>query len=58
MREMGTPIGKVGANMRIERRIWSAIHNSYEDAICRNNCLDVCIDYNNTYESYHSKRKI
>jgi molybdenum cofactor biosynthesis enzyme MoaA len=54
MREMGAPIGKVGKNMRTERAIWSAIHNSYENAICRNNCLDVCIDYNNTYELYHS----
>jgi len=54
MREMGAPIGKVGENMRTERAIWSAVHNSYEDAICRNNCLDVCIDYNNTYELYHN----
>lgn len=55
MREMGAPIGKVGNNMRVERAIWSAVHNSYEDAICRNNCLDVCIDYNNTYKAYHNK---
>ena len=54
MREMGSPIGKVGANMRQERADWSENHNCYNDAICRNNCLDVCIDYNNAYKSYHS----
>lgn len=51
---MGAPIGKVGNNMRTERSVWSAVHDSYNDAICRNNCLDVCIDYNNTYELYHN----
>ncbi len=57
MREMGAPIGKVGENMREERAIWSAFHNCYDDAICRNNCLDVCIDYNNAYKLYHSDMK-
>jgi MoaA/NifB/PqqE/SkfB family radical SAM enzyme len=53
MREMGAPIGEVGINMRYDRVDWSKNHNSYEDAICRNNCLDVCIDYNNAYGLYH-----
>jgi MoaA/NifB/PqqE/SkfB family radical SAM enzyme len=57
MREMGAPIGEVGINMREERVDWSKNHNSYNDAICRNNCLDVCIDYNNTYASYHRSLK-
>jgi MoaA/NifB/PqqE/SkfB family radical SAM enzyme len=54
MREQGNPIGKVGANMRQERADWSRNHNCYDDAICRNNCLDVCIEYNNVYQSYHN----
>ena len=47
MREQGDPIGLVGPNMRAERIEWSQKHNSYNDPICRANCLDVCIDHNN-----------
>jgi molybdenum cofactor biosynthesis enzyme MoaA len=47
MREQGDPIGKVGPNMRQERIEWTETHNSFEDPICRTNCLDVCIDHNN-----------
>ena len=54
MREQGNPIGKVGPNMRKERMNWSNTHNCYNDAICRNNCLDVCIEYNNAYQFYHN----
>lgn len=50
MREKGNPIGKVGPNMRKERIEWYDKHNTYEDKICRENCLDVCIDYNNKFE--------
>lgn len=53
MRERGNPIGKVSSNMRQERLEWSENHNCYDDAICRNNCLDVCIEYNNRYEEIH-----
>ena len=53
MREGGTPIGKVGPNMRKERLEWFKTHNSYNDPICKKNCLDVCIDYNNKYKNYH-----
>jgi molybdenum cofactor biosynthesis enzyme MoaA len=53
MREKGNPIGKVGASMRQERIDWSKKHNSYNDAICKNNCLDVCIGYNNQFEKCH-----
>lgn len=46
-REGGAPVGKVGQNMRQDRMAWFDKHDSYNDLICRNNCLDVCIDYNN-----------
>jgi len=49
MREGGKPIGEVG-NMRPERKSWFELHNSYDDPICKANCLDVCIDYNNKAE--------
>lgn len=55
LREGGDPIGKVSENMRQERLTWFKSHNSYEDSICKNNCLDVCIDYNNKYGEYHGK---
>lgn len=47
MRERGKPIGKVGPNMRAERIAWMENHNTHEDPVCKKNCLDVCIDYNN-----------
>lgn len=50
MREGGDPIGKVGPSIREERAEWVSTHNSYEDPICREMCLDVCIDYNNKYK--------
>lgn len=50
MREGGSPIGKVCENMRQKRKIWMESHNSFEDDICKKNCLDVCIDFNNSKE--------
>ena len=50
MRERGQPIGKVNKNMRAERIKWLKKHNSYKDPICRKNCLDVCIHYNNRFK--------
>jgi len=47
MREQGEPIGKIGPNMRAERIAWSEYHNTFEDPICRANCLDVCVAHNN-----------
>jgi molybdenum cofactor biosynthesis enzyme MoaA len=47
MREHGTPIGKVGPRMREERLEWLKQHDTHCDPICRQNCLDVCIDHNN-----------
>lgn len=53
MREGGEPIGRIDSGkVREERYEWAAhIHNSLGDPICRNNCLDVCIDYNNKCRS-------
>jgi len=47
LREGGNPIGEINENMRGERLRWYLTHNCYEDEICRKNCLDVCIDFNN-----------
>jgi molybdenum cofactor biosynthesis enzyme MoaA len=53
MREGGEPIGRIGPNMRKERKKWFDVHNTYSDNICRHNCLDVCIDYNNRWSVFH-----
>jgi MoaA/NifB/PqqE/SkfB family radical SAM enzyme len=48
LREGGDPIGNVGPNMRQEREDWVKNHDSFADPICRSNCLDVCVQYNQT----------
>ena len=53
LREGGEPIGKVNSHMREERIRWAEKHDTFKDNICRKNCLDVCIDYNNKYREYH-----
>ena len=53
LREGGNPIGRINPYMRDERIQWAKNHNTFKDAICRENCLDVCIDYNNKYREYH-----
>lgn len=53
MREGGAPIGKVSTNMREERKKWFDNHDTSKDHICKNNCLDVCVDYNNKYREFH-----
>jgi MoaA/NifB/PqqE/SkfB family radical SAM enzyme len=53
MRELGNPIGLINKHMRIERKTWYENHDTYYDPICRNNCLDVCIEYNNKFEMFH-----
>lgn len=50
MREQGNPIGKVSGNMRQERLDWVKNHNTFEDKICRENCLDCIVMYNNKFE--------
>lgn len=52
MREGGTAIGKVGPNMRKERIEWFKNHNSFEDKICRVNCLDCIVQHNNNCSEY------
>ena len=47
MREGGAPVGSVGPEMREERAAWAVTHDTYADPICRANCLDVCVAYNN-----------
>jgi molybdenum cofactor biosynthesis enzyme MoaA len=47
LREGGAPIGKVSAKMRDERFWWFSIHDTHVDHICKGNCLDVCVQYNN-----------
>lgn len=51
LREMGNPIGKIDGDIRYDRFLWSILHDTHKDPICRNNCLDVCIDYNNKTET-------
>lgn len=46
MREQGQPIGLVGIGMRLQRVDWFNKTNTHELPICKNNCLDVCVDYN------------
>lgn len=47
LREGGEPIGEMGRGFREQRIKWFEAHNTHRDKICRENCLDVCIDYNN-----------
>jgi molybdenum cofactor biosynthesis enzyme MoaA len=56
MREHGKPIGRVGKNMRKDRQKWLLKHNSYNDPICKKNCLDVCVAYNNKFSEFHDTR--
>ncbi len=50
LREGGKPIGKISSGMRRERWEWFLTHDTHTDLICKNNCLDVCVDYNNKYK--------
>ncbi len=52
MREGGNPISRISDSMRADRIKWMKTHNTYRDDICRKNCLDVCIDYNNRREIF------
>jgi len=47
MREKGNPIVKVSKDMRKERIEWFKKHDCFKDKVCKGNCLDVCVDYNN-----------
>lgn len=47
MREGGEPIGEVSANVQRDRILWSESHDTHVDPICKKNCLDCLVDYNN-----------
>jgi len=51
LREGGNAIGRIGKDVRNQRKIWYDNHDTFKDEICKRNCLDVCIDYNNRVES-------
>jgi molybdenum cofactor biosynthesis enzyme MoaA len=55
LREGGKPIGKVSETMRDERVQWCNNTNTFKDKICQQNCLDVCIDYNNRVAKLNTK---
>jgi len=55
MREGCKAIGRVGPNMRAERLEWFKKHNSYQDPICRKNCLDCIIDFHNKIEKENNE---
>lgn len=56
LREGGKPIGEMDNNIRDDRYSWYLKHNTSLDGICKQNCLDVCRQYNNTYELFHQAR--
>ena len=47
LREQGNAIGNITDDVRQQRYEWYKNHDCYTDRICRENCLDVCVDYNN-----------
>jgi molybdenum cofactor biosynthesis enzyme MoaA len=53
VREQGDPIGNVDENMRFDRMNWINTHDTHRDVICRHNCLDCIVQYNNKAEQYH-----
>ena len=50
---IGSVIGKSIEEIRIERAEYLVQHDSYKDPICKKNCLDVCVDYNNKVQSFN-----
>ncbi len=56
MREQGKSIGNIDnktiSEIRNERKKWFDKTNTYLDPICRKNCLDVCVEYNNKVQHY------
>lgn len=47
MRQQGKPIGRAHPSMREDRIKFFNSFNPHEDPICKSNCLDVCVDFNN-----------
>jgi hypothetical protein len=58
MREHGDPIGPVDENVREARQHWYDTTDTHKALICKANCLDVCIDYNNKHQRYRLDREI
>jgi len=60
MREQGKEIGTINNksiyDIRKERKNWYEKTNVFKDNICKNNCLDVCIDYNNKFQKINNGR--
>ena len=56
MREKGQAIGRVGENMRSDRIAFMQKHDTHKDPICKKNCLDVCVDYNNRVERFKTRK--
>ena len=54
LREQGKPIGSLDENVREQREIWVNTHDTHLDPICRANCLDVCVDFNNKHKMFSS----
>jgi MoaA/NifB/PqqE/SkfB family radical SAM enzyme len=57
MREGGSPVGHVNENMRKRRIEWFEKTDTHQDPICKENCLDVCRDYNNHAEEFKTKHR-
>jgi len=55
LREGGFPIGIMNEDFRKERKNWFKTHITHKDVICKQNCLDVCIDYNNKVDEEASQ---
>lgn len=56
LREGGKSIGDISEDVRKDRYMWQLNHDTHKDSICSRNCLDVCRQYNNTYELFHIAR--
>ena len=57
-REGGAAIGKITDSddkVRNDRLKWFFDHDTHKDEICSNNCLDVCVDYNNCFRDKNKK---
>ena len=48
---IGTIVGKTIKDIRKERKDWIDSNDTHLCDVCKNNCLDVCVDYNNTADS-------
>lgn len=57
MREGGNYISKMSKNFRRERMNWFNSNNVFEDNICKNNCLDVCRQFNSRIDYYIERNR-